>query len=116
MDAACSTCGRDFLPSAQDFRDRPGLRDAAARREGRITVEDFAQRAEAACIDLAAERFEETQRRIAVLIDAIVREREGAGQPSPDPALMIGRITIAGAAAVMAAITTSARPQSPPSM
>src|SRR6266478_2800013 len=116
MDAACSPCGRDFLPSAQDFGDRPGLSDAATRGEGGIAIEDFTQSAKAARVNLMPERLEETQGHFSVLIDTIVREREGPEQPSPDCALMIGRITISGAAAVMAAITRFVRRETPQSM
>ena len=39
----------------------------------------------------------------------VVREREGTEQPAPDGALMIGRVAVAGAAAVMAGISGFAR-------
>src|SRR6267143_3242785 len=48
---------RDFLPSPQDFSDRPGLGDAAAGRERSVAIENFAEGAEAARINLAPERL-----------------------------------------------------------
>src|ERR1700731_506197 len=108
--------GSNGMPCAQDFGDGPGLCDAAAGRKGSITVENFAERAEAARINLAAERLEETQRRFAVMVDAIVREREGPEQPAPDGALMISGVAIAGAAAVMACISCFARRETPQSI
>src|SRR6267378_5451352 len=105
-----------FLPSPQNFGNGPGLRDAPAGREGSITVKNFAERAEAAGINLAAERLEETQRRFAVLVDAVVCECEGSEQPAPDRALMISGVAIAGAAAVMAGISRFARREAPQSM
>lgn len=104
------------MPGAEDFGDGPGLRDAAAGRKGSITVKNFAERAEAARINLAAERLEETQRRFAVVVDAVVCEREGAQEPAPDGALMISGVAIAGAAAVMAGISWFAGCETPQSM
>src|SRR5260370_8291700 len=46
----------------------------------------------------SSERREETQRRFAVVVDAIMRECERAEQPAPDGALMICAVPIAGAA------------------
>src|SRR5260370_29310727 len=107
---------RNFRPRPQNFRNGPGLRDAAARREGRVAIENFAERAEAVRMNLAAERLEETQRRLAVVVDAIVCECERAEQPAPDGALMIGGVAIAGAASVMAGISRFARRETPQSV
>src|SRR5260370_21903704 len=93
------------MPCTQDFGDGPGLCDAAAGRKRSVTVENFAERAEAARINLAAERLEKTQSRFAVVVDAIVRESERPEQPAPDGALMISDVAIASAAPLMACIT-----------
>ncbi len=37
----------DNFPGAEDFGDAPGLGEAAARGEGRVAIEDFADGAEA---------------------------------------------------------------------
>ena len=108
--------GSNGMPCAQDFGDGPGLCDAAAGRKWSITVENFAERAEAARINLAAERLEETQCRFAVMVNTVVCEREGTKQPAPDGALMIGSVAFARAAAVMACISCFARRETPQSV
>src|SRR5207302_4559382 len=105
-----------FLPRPQDFGDCPGLRDAAARRERSIAIENFAERAEAARVNLAAERLEEALCRFAVAVHAIVRERERPEQPAPDGALMISGVAIPGTTAVMAGISGFAGRETPQSM
>src|SRR5260370_38792927 len=94
-----------FLPSAQDFGDSPRLRDAAARSEGGIAIEDFAQSAEATCVNLATERLEKTQRCLAIVVDTVMRKPEGPPQPTPDGTLMISGVTITRAASVTTGIS-----------
>src|SRR5260370_41892521 len=81
---------RNFRPRPQNFRNGPGLRDAAARRERRVAIENFAERAEAVRMNLAAERLGETRRRLAVRVDWVAGECERAEQPAPDGSLRAG--------------------------
>ena len=89
------------MPCANNFRDRPGLGDATAWSERGVSIEDFVEGAEAARVNLTSQGLQETQCRLAVFVNAKVRQRKGAKQPAPSGALMIGGIAIAGAAAVV---------------
>lgn len=91
-------CG---APNAQDLGNGPSLRDAAARREWRLCVEDLAERAQAVRDDLFAERLKEPQGCFAVAIHAEMGEDEGSQEPPPHSTLMVGTIPFPGAAAVM---------------
>src|SRR4051794_3077768 len=84
---------RSQSPTAQDLRDAPSLRDAAARRVWLDGVEDFANRADASLVQVRHEAFEEPTRALAVFrisLEPSVYER--ADEPSPDSALMVGRV------------------------
>src|SRR5437764_223087 len=82
-----------FFQTAQHFRDAPGLGDAAARRERRLGVKDFADRAEARFSEMRLEAVEEMPRHHAIIgVDLEPRIDERADQPSPYRALVIGGI------------------------
>src|SRR6266581_8544203 len=110
------TSSRYFLPSAEDFRDGPGLGDAAARSEWRVAIKDFTERAEATRIDLTFQGREEPQRSRAVAVNAIVRKSEGAEQPAPYGALMIRGVAIARAATVVPGVARLTRSEAPQSV
>src|SRR4051794_13509403 len=81
---------RRLHPAPQRLRHAPRLRDAAAGGEGRLGVEDLADRADAGVVEVREHRLEETARAGVILgmhlqpgID------EWADQPAPDGALMI---------------------------
>src|SRR2546421_10464459 len=57
---------RGLRPAAQNFRDAPSLRDAAARRVRFDGVEDLADRADAGFVQVRHEAFEEASRARAV--------------------------------------------------
>ena len=67
-------------------------------------------------MNLAAEWFQETKRRFAVVVDAVMRQREGTEQPAPDRALMISGVTIAGVTAIVAAVSGFGWRETPQSM
>jgi hypothetical protein len=73
-----------FLQTTQHFGDAPGLGDAAARREWRLGVKDFADRADAGLGEMRLEAVEETSRRCAVIgVDLEPGIDERADQPGP---------------------------------
>src|SRR4051812_39794174 len=79
--------------AAQGFGDAPGLRDAAARREWRLGIEDLVDRADAALGKVLLEAAEETACfRASFGMDLEPGVDERADQPSPDGALVIGRV------------------------
>ena len=88
------------MPGAQPFGDRPGLGGAAARYERGITVEDFADGAQTRFGQVIEHRQQERAGCFGVAKRAVMREREGAEQPTPDGALVIGAVTAAHVAAV----------------
>jgi hypothetical protein len=59
----------DSAPCPQNFRYRPGLCDASPRGEGRVTIENLTERAQAVRMNLFAERLEKTQGRSAIGVD-----------------------------------------------
>src|SRR5215204_1461568 len=84
---------RGQRPATQNLRHAPGLRDTAARVEGRDGVEDFADRADARFVQMREEAFEEAARARAVFrVDFEPRVHERADEPAPDRPLMIGRV------------------------
>jgi len=64
------------MPGAKDFRDGPGLSNAAARSERGVAIENLAEGAESVRIHLLGQRLEEAQCRVAVPVHAKVREHE----------------------------------------
>ncbi len=79
--------------SAQHFGDTPGLGDAAARGEGRLGIEDLADRADAGLGEVGFETVEKMPCRLALVgIDLEPGVDEGADQPGPYRALVVGRV------------------------
>src|SRR4029077_13403042 len=71
----------------------PGLGDAAARRERRLGVKNFADRADAGFSEMRLEAVEEKPRHRAIMgVDLEPSIDERADQPSPYRALVIGGI------------------------
>src|ERR1700733_138413 len=82
-----------FDEAAQHFGDAPGLSDAAARREGRLGVENLADRADSSLPDVRLEAVEKmARRRYVIRMDPQPGIDERTDQPSPDRPLMIGSI------------------------
>src|ERR1051325_11430171 len=80
-------------PAPQDLGDAPSLRDAAARRVGLDGVEDFADGADAGLVQVRREAFQELARARAVFgVGLEPSVYEGADEPSPDRALMVGGV------------------------
>src|SRR5262245_48915054 len=77
-------------PGAENFRDGPRLRDAAARGVRFLRVEDLAQRADAVIAQLRAEAGEHLPRAGAIArIDAQPRVDERTHDPGPHRALVV---------------------------
>src|SRR5207237_8059048 len=71
----------------------PGLRYAAARRQGRFGVEDFADRTDACLCDHGCEAGEKAARLLALVgmhLEPGIDER--SDQPGPDRALVISGV------------------------
>lgn len=66
----------------------------------RVSIENFAECAQAIAIDAFRQRLQKGQRCRPILVDAIMREREWTEQPAPDSSLMIRRVTLTHAAGV----------------
>jgi hypothetical protein len=92
-------------PGSQDFSHRPSLGDASTRREGRVSVEDFAKRPEAMRGDLPSHRLEETRRCFMISVDSQVRQDEGSHEPAPHRSLVLSSVALAGGASVVPLIT-----------
>src|SRR5439155_1008836 len=75
-----AACG-ERVPGAERLADRPRLGDAAARREGRIAVEDLGDGAHAVVGEVVGERLEEGTRHGRVAIHLVVGERERTEEP-----------------------------------
>jgi hypothetical protein len=97
------------MPSAKNFRYGPRLRNATARSERGISVEDFPKRAESVGTDKLTQRFEETQGCVAVVVNAKMREGKRPEEPTPDGTLMIGSVPLARPTAVVALVSGLAR-------
>ena len=67
-------------PSAQYFSNAPGLRDATARREGSVAIENLADAADAVIVQVMLKRQQERIRCFPVAVDAPVRCHERADQ------------------------------------
>src|SRR5712692_10997574 len=98
--------------SAQHFGDTPGLGDAAARGEGRLGIEDLADRADASFGEVGFKAVEKTPCGLALIrmhlepgID------KGADQPCPYRALVVGRIAGAQIAEITRLVIGLARRQ-----
>src|ERR1044071_4620902 len=90
-----------FDQAAQDFGDAPGLRDAAARREWRLGVEDLVDRADATLRKVLLEAAQKTagfRASLGMHLEPGVDER--ADQPGPHGALVIGRVAGAHSAEI----------------
>ena len=92
------------LPCPQHLRHAPCLGDAAARREGWIAVEDFADAAYAVVSQVVDEGLQEGAGQLTVAVDAQVGADERAEQPAPNSALVVGAVTLAQVAAVMGVV------------
>src|SRR5437763_583159 len=88
-----------LVPGAQRLGDAPRLGDTASGRERRIAVEDLGDRADTVVFQALRERLAERARGRRVAVDPGVREREGAEEPRPDRALVIGAVARARVAA-----------------
>src|SRR5262249_28947275 len=73
--------GRELVPRAQRLGDAPRLRDAPARGEGRVPVEDLGDGAEAGVGEMIGQRRQERARRARVSIHAEVGQRERTEEP-----------------------------------
>ena len=100
---------------AQYFGDAPGLRDAAARRERLLGVEDFADRADARVVQVVRQRLEQTS-------SATRRPRDGRAshastkgpiEPCPDRALVIGGVAGAQVAEISRLVVRMIRRERP---
>src|SRR5436190_2560264 len=87
---------RDLRPTglqqdAQHFGDAPGLRDAPARHERRLGIEDLADRSDTRVAQVAVETVEYPACAVAVLwIHLQPRVDERPDQPRPHRALVVG--------------------------
>src|SRR5580704_2419037 len=95
----------NFLHCAQHFSDRPGLCDAAVRREWRLAFENFAQRSEPVHVYGDSQRLEEAHGFSAVTVYTQVRQHKGTDQPAPHRALMVGGVAILRSAEVMTQVS-----------
>ena len=102
-EVGCNQFGQG-APCSQYFRDRPGLCDTSAGSEGRVTIENFAERAQAVRVDLASQRFQKTGGGRAIPIHAQMRQNEWTEQPTPHGALMIGAVTLSNVAAIVSLV------------
>src|SRR5437879_1516595 len=93
------------LPRPQQLGHGPGLRDAPARREGGIAVEDLAKGPESVRLEMADHRLQKRLRADRIAIHFEMRRDKRAQQPAPDRALVIGRV----AAALVPAVLTHVR-------
>src|SRR6266567_2120445 len=108
-------CG-DPCPRAQHLRDGPGLRDATARMEGRVAIENLADAAESMNVQMIRHRTEKLRCAVWVVVNAEVRESERAKQPGPHRSLVVRAIAIDGWTAIPAAILRIVRREAPQSM
>ena len=89
-------------PRSQHFRHRPRLRDAAARRERLLGVEDLAERSDARLVQVRAEAVEARARaRLVVRLHPQPGVDERTHQPPPHRALVIGGVARAEVAVVL---------------
>lgn len=88
-------------PGSQDFSHRPSLGDASTRREGRVSVEDFAKRPEAMRRDLPSHRLEETRSCFMISVDSQVRQYKRSHQPAPHRPLVISSVPLARGTSVV---------------
>jgi len=98
--ASRSHCG----PRSQYLGDRPSLRNAAARGEGRIAIEDFADAAKPMDHQVVGDGFKKPHGLFRILVDAEMRQHIRAEQPSPDSSLMVRAIAVELRAAIMPTI------------
>ena len=61
-----------LIPRPQDFRDRPRLRDASARRVRRIALEDLRDRSDAVLLEMMRDRLEKTACRLRIAILSVI--------------------------------------------
>src|SRR5271165_457321 len=91
-----------FDPAPQNLGDAPGLRDAAARRKGRLGVENFADGPNASVSQVWLKTIQELASACqiaAVNLKPGINER--SDQPGPHRALMVGGIARAKVAVVL---------------
>ena len=88
------------MPGMQEFGHAPGLGDAATGGEGGIAIEDFADAANAVIGQVVHERLEIGESLLRVFVNAQVGPNEGANEPTPNCALMIGTVALGTVAAV----------------
>src|ERR1019366_7579749 len=98
---AAARLSSNFQQRPQHLGHAPRLRHAAARIERRLGVEDFADRADAGGSQLGAETVEEGECACGIArVHFQPGIDEGADQPGPDRALVIGGVAGAEVAIV----------------
>src|SRR5215208_244597 len=96
LDYLTAPLPRRLHQAAQHLGDAPGLGDAAARRERRVGVEDFADRTDPGLGKLGLESGKKTARGVEVFrVRLEPGIDEGADQPGPHGALVISRVASA---------------------
>src|SRR5438552_16325933 len=93
-----------FFPGAKNFANCPSLGNAAVRTMRRIAIKNFSKRSKTIGIDRSCKRLKKRERGGAILVHAVVRQREWTQQPPPNQALMVDGITLTRAAGIDASI------------
>ena len=112
--------GRQLLAEeTQNFPDRPGLRDAAARLVRHIPVKNFTDRSETGLPQMGEkQRQMRAQIRLGMpgfSVDLLISREKRPNEPGPDRSLMISQITLPGLSAINAHVPAIARVERPES-
>src|SRR4029077_5241636 len=79
-------------------------RNASFWSKRRVAVENLAERPESIALNRGPQRIEKAQRRNAVGVNPVMRQREEAEQPSPNGSLVISGIPFAWPSAVVSVV------------
>lgn len=99
------------VPGAEDFGDGPGLGDASTRGMWRLAVKDFSERADSVLVELMGHGFQIREGRTGIAVHAVMCQYEGANEPSPHRALMIGPVSLPHISAIVSDILRIFRSQ-----